>query len=168
MLISAFTAEAERRGTTLLVSFSGDLDMAAAPVMHAALADRPGAALTGPIAGLVTGATTDLGGSGVITDAADGITVTVTVLMVDLHRVPFMDTSGLLLLLDLHRRAECLGLRVLVVGWQTQPAKLMAGAAGIPAPGPATGGRYAVTGFRRLIEERGERARAAALGASLA
>ncbi len=33
----------------------------------------------------------------------------------------------------------------------------MAEVAGIPGPGSATGERYAVSGFRRLIEERAER-----------
>ncbi|MGW4690613.1 hypothetical protein ACWEPM_37845 [Streptomyces sp. NPDC004244] len=39
-----------------------------------------------------------------------------------------------------------------VVGWQPQPQQLMAQIAGIPGPG--TGERFALPGFRRLIEER--------------
>ncbi|WP_254211734.1 STAS domain-containing protein [Streptomyces sp. ADI95-16] len=80
-------------------------------------------------------------------------------LMVDLHGVVSMDSDGLLHLLDLHRRAECLGLRVVVVGWQPQPQQLMAEVAGIRGPGSATGERYALAGFRRLLEERAQRAR---------
>ncbi|MGI5451499.1 STAS domain-containing protein [Streptomyces sp. CA-243310] len=80
-------------------------------------------------------------------------------LLVDLHGVVIMDSTGLLHLLDLHRRAECLGLRVLVVGWQPQPQQLMAHVAGIPGPGSATGERYALASFRRLIEDRAQRAR---------
>ncbi|MFD3557072.1 STAS domain-containing protein [Streptomyces goshikiensis] len=80
-------------------------------------------------------------------------------LMVDLHGMVSMDADGLLHLLDLHRRAEGLGLRVLAVGWQPQPQRLMAEVAGIPGPGSAVGERYALAGFRRLIEERAQRAR---------
>lgn len=87
------------------------------------------------------------------------VTSDAAVLMVDLHQMPFMDTSGLLLLLDLHRRAECLGLRVLAVGWQAQPQQLMATVAGMPGPGSSTGERYALAAFRHLIEGRAERAR---------
>lgn len=88
------------------------------------------------------------------------ITPDTTALMLDLHHLRYMDTAGLLLLLDLHRRAECLGLRVLAVGWQAQPQQLMATVAGIRGPGSATGERYALAGFRHLIEGRAERARA--------
>ncbi|MFZ3467793.1 STAS domain-containing protein [Streptomyces sp. 4.24] len=95
------------------------------------------------------------------------ITADTAVLMVDLHHVPYMDTAGLLLLLDLHRRAECLGLRVLAVGWQAQPQQFMATVAGIPGPGSSTGERYALAGFRHLIEGRAERARALGLGLGL-
>ncbi|MFD9307010.1 STAS domain-containing protein [Streptomyces sp. NPDC060048] len=80
-------------------------------------------------------------------------------LLVDLHGVAVMDADGLLHLLDLHRRAECLGLRVLVTGWQPQPQQLMAEVAGIRGRGSATGERYALAGFRRLIEDRAQRAR---------
>ncbi|MFB6582939.1 hypothetical protein ACFCYC_36975 [Streptomyces sp. NPDC056402] len=58
-----------------------------------------------------------------------------------------------------HRRAELLRLRVLVSVWQPQPQQLMAEMAGIPGPGTATGERYAVAGFRRLLEDRAQRAR---------
>ncbi|MFE2146098.1 STAS domain-containing protein [Streptomyces sp. NPDC059456] len=87
----------------------------------------------------------------------------VDVLMLDLHGVARMDTAGLLLLLDLHRRAECLGLRVLAVGWREQPQQLMATVAGIRGRGSATGERYALAGFRRLIETRAEHQHTAAL-----
>ncbi|MEV7729670.1 STAS domain-containing protein [Streptomyces sp. NPDC087917] len=90
--------------------------------------------------------------------ALDHVTGDERDLMVDLHGVSFMDSAGLLHLLDLHRRAECLGLRVLVTGWQPQPQQLMAHVAGIPGPGSATGERYALAGFRRLIEDRAQRA----------
>ncbi|MFD9618115.1 STAS domain-containing protein [Streptomyces virginiae] len=80
-------------------------------------------------------------------------------LLVDLHGVTAMDTVGLFHLLDLHRRAELLRLRVLVTGWQPQPQQLMAQLVGIPGPGTATGERYAVAGFRRLLEDRAQRAR---------
>ncbi|WP_260614188.1 STAS domain-containing protein [Streptomyces sp. WAC07061] len=80
-------------------------------------------------------------------------------LMVDVHGMRSMDADGLLHLLDLHRRAELMGLRVLVVGWQPQPQQLMAQVAGIRGLHAATGERYALAGFRRLIEERAHRAR---------
>ncbi|MFI6006959.1 STAS domain-containing protein [Streptomyces sp. NPDC051366] len=91
--------------------------------------------------------------------ALDGVTVGERDLMVDLHRAESMDVDGLLHLLALHRRAESLGLRVLVVGWQPQPQQLLADVAGIRGRHSATGERYAVAGFRRLIEERAQRAR---------
>ncbi|MFD9381103.1 STAS domain-containing protein [Streptomyces sp. NPDC059999] len=90
--------------------------------------------------------------------ALDGVTDEQDLLM-DLHGITVMDADGLLHLLDVHRRAECLGLRVLVTGWQPQPQQCMAEVAGIPGRGSATGERYAVAGFRRLIEERAHRAR---------
>ncbi|MFF1343078.1 STAS domain-containing protein [Streptomyces sp. NPDC058290] len=73
----------------------------------------------------------------VLERAVDHVTDCERVLMIDVYRVVFMDPAGLLHLLDLHRRAECLGLRVLVVGWQPQPQELMARSARIPGPGPA-------------------------------
>ncbi|KOU27412.1 hypothetical protein ADK53_37185 [Streptomyces sp. WM6373] len=91
--------------------------------------------------------------------ALDSVTAWERDLLVDLHGVAAMDSDGLLHLLDLHRRAECLGLRVLVTGWQPQPQQLMAEVAGMPGPGSATGERYALAGFRRLIEDRAQRAR---------
>ncbi|MER5758780.1 STAS domain-containing protein [Streptomyces sp. NPDC002082] len=92
-------------------------------------------------------------------EALSDVTVYERDLMVDLHGMVFMDSAGLLHLLALHRRAELRGLRVLVVGWQPQPQQLMAEVVGIPGPGSATGERYALAGFRRLIEERARGAR---------
>lgn len=83
--------------------------------------------------------------------------------MIDLHGAAAMEPCGLLHLLDLHRRAECRGLRVLAVGWQPQPQQLMAQVAGIPGPGSSTGERYALAGFRRLIQQRDHRAQDADL-----
>ncbi|WP_260614627.1 STAS domain-containing protein [Streptomyces sp. WAC07061] len=80
-------------------------------------------------------------------------------LMVDVHAMQSMDVDGLLHLLELHRRAELRGVRVLVVGWQPQPQQLMAEAAGIRGPHTAIGERFALAGFRRLIAERANRAR---------
>ncbi|MER6516555.1 STAS domain-containing protein [Streptomyces sp. NPDC001553] len=54
--------------------------------------------------------------------ALDDVTVCERDLMVDLHGLLSMDADGLLHLLELHRRAERLGLRVLVVGWQPPAA----------------------------------------------
>ncbi|MFE5521507.1 STAS domain-containing protein [Streptomyces virginiae] len=50
--------------------------------------------------------------------ALDGVTACERDILVDLHGVAVMDSHGLLHLLDLHRRAKCLGLglRVLVTG----------------------------------------------------
>ncbi|MFD0355250.1 STAS domain-containing protein [Streptomyces sp. NPDC127110] len=79
-------------------------------------------------------------------------------LMIDVHAMRSMDVEGLLHLLELHRRAELHGVRVLVVGWQPQPQQLMAQVAGIRGPGTASGERFALPGFRRLIEERAHRA----------
>ncbi|WP_242438824.1 STAS domain-containing protein [Streptomyces sp. CB00455] len=86
----------------------------------------------------------------------DRIPLQATAVMVDLHRVPEMDTHGLLLLLHLHRRAECLGLRVMVVGWQAQPQRLMAQVARIPGPGSSIAQRYQVPGFRQLLQRRAQ------------
>ncbi|MGW7458342.1 STAS domain-containing protein [Streptomyces sp. NPDC054797] len=95
----------------------------------------------------------------VLQQALDDIAIDAWDLMVDLHGVVSMDAGGLLHLLELHRHAECLGLRVLVIGWQPQPQQLMAQVAGIRGPGSATGERYALAGFRRLIEQRAQDAR---------
>ncbi|OEJ35168.1 STAS domain-containing protein [Streptomyces subrutilus] len=100
----------------------------------------------------------------VLQQALDDVDVDARDLMVDLHGTVAMDASGLLHLLDLHRRAECLGLRVLAVGWQPQPQRLMAQVAGIRGPGSSTGERYALAGFRRLIEHRAQCAQDANLG----
>ncbi|MFD3675498.1 STAS domain-containing protein [Streptomyces sp. NPDC058613] len=89
----------------------------------------------------------------------DHVTVDERDFMIDLHEVVSMDGDGLLHLLELHRRAECLDLRVLAVGWQPQPQRFMAQVAGIRGPGSATGERYAMAGFRRLLQARAERAR---------
>ncbi|MEU6760714.1 STAS domain-containing protein [Streptomyces sp. NPDC046685] len=106
----------------------------------------------------VTG-TLDEGVGPALQRTLDDVTVDERDLMVDLHRAQSMDADGLLHLLALHRRAERLGLRVLVIGWQPQPQQLMADVAGIRGSHSATGERYAVAGFRRLIEERAQRAR---------
>ncbi|MCY0929011.1 STAS domain-containing protein [Streptomyces sp. H27-H1] len=91
--------------------------------------------------------------------ALDGVTADERDLTVDVHGMVSMDSGGLLHLLALHRRAANLGLRVLVVGWQAQPQQLMADIAGIRGRGAATGERYPVAGFRRLVEERAQRTR---------
>ncbi|MFC5905457.1 hypothetical protein ACFQ60_04430 [Streptomyces zhihengii] len=75
-------------------------------------------------------------------------------LLVDLHAVAAIDVDGLLHLLSLHGRAEGMCLRVLVTGWQPQPQQCMATVAGIPGPRADTGERYALAGFRRLLEQR--------------
>ncbi|MFF8268458.1 STAS domain-containing protein [Streptomyces sp. NPDC016562] len=94
----------------------------------------------------------------VLQRALDHLPAEARVLMIDLHRATSMDPAGLLHLLDLHRRGECLGLRVLVVGWQDQPQQLLAEIAGLTGPGSLAGERYALAGFRRLIGERAQRA----------
>lgn len=76
--------------------------------------------------------------------------------MTDLHRVVSMNVAGLLHLLDLYRRGECLGLRLLVVGRQLQPRQLLAELAGIPGPGSASERRYTLAGFRHLISQRAQ------------
>ncbi len=101
----------------------------------------------------------DAGAGERLRQALDDVTADERDLLVDLHNVAFMDADGLLHLLEVHRRAERLGLRVLVTGWQPQPQRCMAEVAGIPGPGSATGERYALAGFRLLIEERAQLAR---------
>ncbi|MFE9928665.1 STAS domain-containing protein [Streptomyces sp. NPDC005533] len=101
----------------------------------------------------------DEGAGPALQHALNGVTTAERDLMVDLHGANSMDADGLLHLLALHRRAESLGLRVLVVGWQPQPQQLLADVAGIRGRHSATGERYALAGFRRLIEERAQRAR---------
>ncbi|MGW6885817.1 hypothetical protein ACWGEU_36905 [Streptomyces goshikiensis] len=48
---------------------------------------------------------------------------------------------------------------MVVVGWQPQTQRFMAEVAGIPGPGSATGERFTLVGFRRLIEQRAQAAR---------
>ncbi|MFJ6794879.1 STAS domain-containing protein [Streptomyces sp. NPDC091268] len=90
------------------------------------------------------------------------------VALLDVHRVSFMDSAGLLLFLDLHRRLEQGGLRVLVVGWQTQPQRLMCWVAGLPADDddPCAARQSALTGFRRMIRQGAEGRRALQLSGS--
>ncbi|MEV7416319.1 STAS domain-containing protein [Streptomyces sp. NPDC089919] len=90
--------------------------------------------------------------------AIDSLTGYERDLMLDVHGMTSMDDAGLLHLLALHHYAEDLQLRVRVVGWQPQPQQLMARIAGIPGPKSATGERFALAGFRRLIETRAQRA----------
>ncbi|MGW2993531.1 STAS domain-containing protein [Streptomyces sp. NPDC001193] len=99
----------------------------------------------------------DRGAGDVLQRALDHVTMNERDLLIDLHAVATMDVDGLLHLLDLHRRAERTGLRVLVTGWQPQPQQCMASVAGIPGPRAATGERYALAGFRRLLEEKARR-----------
>ncbi|MFJ6799101.1 STAS domain-containing protein [Streptomyces sp. NPDC091268] len=105
------------------------------------------------------GGTLDEDAGTALHEALDSVSPGMRDLLVDLHGVPVMDACGLLHLLELHRRAECLGLRVVVTGWQPQPQQCMADVAGIPGAGTATGERYAVAGFRRLLEDRAQRTR---------
>ncbi|MCX4546442.1 hypothetical protein [Streptomyces sp. NBC_01565] len=95
----------------------------------------------------------------VLQRALDQVSVHERDLLVDLHAVAAMDIDGLLHPLHLHRSAECIGLRVLVTGWQLQPQQCMAIIVGIPGPRAATGERYARAGFRRLLEHKAQRAR---------
>lgn len=101
----------------------------------------------------------DEGAGEVLQRALDYVTTDERDLLVDLHAVVAMDVDGLLHLLSLHRRAERLRLRVLVTGWQPQPQQCMATVAGIPGRRAGTGERYALPGFRRLLEEKAQRAR---------
>ncbi|MER5277022.1 STAS domain-containing protein [Streptomyces sp. NPDC002809] len=91
------------------------------------------------------------------------------VLLLDVHDVQFMDSAGLLLLLELHRRAQLRVLRVIVVGWQAQPQRVMEAIAGLPPRGGCPPGRGALAGFRRLVRDRADRQRdsaAAPVGAT--
>ncbi|MFE2326695.1 STAS domain-containing protein [Streptomyces sp. NPDC059385] len=101
----------------------------------------------------------DDGAGEVFQRALDSVTMDERDLLVDLDAVAAMDVDGLLHLLHLHRRAERMHLRVVVTGWQPQPQQCMANVAGIPGPRAATGERYALAGFRRLLEEKAQRAR---------
>ncbi|MEV6583608.1 STAS domain-containing protein [Streptomyces sp. NPDC051582] len=89
-------------------------------------------------------------------EVLDGIALGVRDLLVDLRGVRFMDAEGLLALLEVHRRSEALGLRVLVTGWQRQPQRCLAEVAGIP--GSPAAERYPAAAFRRLLEERAQTA----------
>ncbi|MFF3013604.1 hypothetical protein [Streptomyces sp. NPDC057939] len=115
----------------------------------------------------IVGGQLDADGGPVLGQVLEQVTGYERVLMVDLHAMVLMGREGLLHLLDLHRRAEGWGLRVLVVGWQPQPQQFMADTAGIRGRGAATGERYALPGFRRLIEERAHQARDLAREAAL-
>ncbi|MFI5761801.1 STAS domain-containing protein [Streptomyces sp. NPDC051563] len=95
----------------------------------------------------------------VLQRALDYVTINERDLLVDLHAVASMDVDGLLHLLEMQRRAEHMRLRVLVTGWQPQPQQCMATVVGIPGPRADTGERYALAGFRRLLEEKAQRAR---------
>ncbi|MFE6847262.1 STAS domain-containing protein [Streptomyces sp. NPDC057686] len=101
----------------------------------------------------------DEGAGEVLQRALDYVTMDERDLLVDLRAVAAMDVDGLLHLLSLHRRAERMRLRVLVTGWQPQPQQCMATVAGIPGSRAGTGERYALAGFRRLLEEKAQRAR---------
>ncbi|WP_272263166.1 STAS domain-containing protein [Streptomyces xanthophaeus] len=100
----------------------------------------------------------DEGAGEVLQRALDHVTMDERDLLLDLHGVAAMDVDGLLHLLSLHRRAERMRLRVLVTGWQPQPQQCMATVVGIPGPRAGTGERYALAGFRRLLEEKAQRA----------
>ncbi|WP_331747343.1 hypothetical protein OG365_40315 (plasmid) [Streptomyces sp. NBC_00853] len=65
----------------------------------------------------VTGALDEDAGAA-LQQALNDVTADERDLEVDLHGAMSMDADGLLHILALHRRAESLGLRVLVVGWQ--------------------------------------------------
>ncbi|MGW7100105.1 STAS domain-containing protein [Streptomyces sp. NPDC054838] len=88
-----------------------------------------------------------------------------TTILLDMHGVDFADSAGLLLVLDFHRGAQALGLRVLPVGWQRQPQRVMAALANLPpdvgdAPPPPEWDRVlALAGFRRMVAQRAEAAR---------
>ncbi|MCX4775351.1 STAS domain-containing protein [Streptomyces sp. NBC_01264] len=101
----------------------------------------------------------DEGAGEVFQRALDRVTMDERDLLVDLHAITAINVDGLLHLLELHRRAERMRLRVQVTGWQTQPQQCMATVAGIPGPRTSTGERYAMAGFRRLLEEKAQRAR---------
>ncbi|MCX4775425.1 STAS domain-containing protein [Streptomyces sp. NBC_01264] len=101
----------------------------------------------------------DEGAGEILQRALDYVTIDEHALLVDLHAVAAMDIDGLLHLLNLHRSAERMHLRVQVTGWQPQPQQCMATVAGIPGPRAGTGERYALAGFRRLLEEKAQRAR---------
>ncbi|MFJ6435429.1 STAS domain-containing protein [Streptomyces sp. NPDC091416] len=98
-----------------------------------------------------------------------GVRPSDTVLLLDVHEVRFMDSAGLLLFLEMHRRAQLRVPRVIVVGWQAQPQRVMEAVAGLPPHGGCPPGRAALAGFRRLVQDRADRQRestAAPVGAT--
>ncbi|MFE1409792.1 STAS domain-containing protein [Streptomyces sp. NPDC085524] len=101
----------------------------------------------------------DEGAGEVLQRALDHVTLVEHDLLVDLHAVTAMDVNGLMQLLILHRSAEHMHLRVQVTGWQPQPQQCMATVAGIPGARAGTAERYALAGFRRLLEHKAQRAR---------
>ncbi|MEU6214934.1 STAS domain-containing protein [Streptomyces sp. NPDC047023] len=72
----------------------------------------------------------------------------------DLHEVRGVDAHGLLLLLDLHRRLEDQGQRVVVTGWQEQPQQFIAALARAPLAGAPIAFLYQTPGFRSLLSLR--------------
>ncbi|MFD9307807.1 STAS domain-containing protein [Streptomyces sp. NPDC060048] len=91
--------------------------------------------------------------------APEALAPEATAALTDVHRVPFMDSACpvlLLGLLGLHGALERGGLRVLVVGRQPQPQRLVRLLAGLPADGeqPYAAQRGALAALRRMIEER--------------
>ncbi|MER5897108.1 STAS domain-containing protein [Streptomyces sp. NPDC001876] len=82
-----------------------------------------------------------------------------TVVLLDMHGLEFLDSTGLLLFLDLHYRAELRGLKVIVVGWQAQPRSLMEKVGCLPEPSAPADNSAALLGFRRMIRLRAERQR---------
>ncbi|GAA3019734.1 STAS domain-containing protein [Streptomyces fulvorobeus] len=89
--------------------------------------------------------------------ALDRVPAGTAVVVFDMRGVPFMDSAGLLLFLDLHRRAECRGLKVVVVGWQDQPRQVMEVVAELPDGRTYPRERTPFSGFRRMVQDRAER-----------
>ncbi|MET9852485.1 STAS domain-containing protein [Streptomyces sp. NPDC006450] len=89
----------------------------------------------------------------------DAVLSRVSVALIDVHEVSFMDSAGFLYFLDLHRRLESGGLGVVVAGWQPQPQRLMDSIARLPGDGPDSAEHCALIGFRRMIREGAERER---------
>ncbi|MFG2988428.1 STAS domain-containing protein [Streptomyces sp. NPDC048257] len=80
----------------------------------------------------------------VLRQALDDIVVDARDLMVDLHGARSMNSAGPLHLLDLHRHAECVGLRGMAIGRHPRPGLLhrrAVRAGGLPPPhrAPRTG-----------------------------
>lgn len=103
----------------------------------------------------------DEGAGEVLQHALDHVTMDEHDLLLDLHAVAAMNVDGLLHLLSLHRRDEACayGCWSPAGNPSPQPQQCMATVAGIPGPRAATGERYALAGFRRLLEEKAQRAR---------